>query len=341
MTLRAYIVRRLALLVFVILGIMAITFSISRLVPSDPAALYLGGGRHTLEQKAIVRHHLGLDKPVIVQFGIYVKDFVTGDWGESLRTRRPVLGDILHFLPASLELIICAMLLAAVVGVSTGALTAYKKGLLIDHAGRVMAIAGVSLPSFFLALLLQIIFFRVLHLLPVSGQLSITVSVEHPVHQVTGMVTLDALITGNWAAFADGVRHIILPVLALAAYSSGMTMRMTRSAMLESLEADYIRMANAMGVPDRTIVLRYALRNALAPVFTVMGLLFAYALVGTFFIEQIFAWPGLGTYATISILNTDYPAIMGVTVIVALVYVIVNLVVDLIVARLDPRVMLS
>jgi peptide/nickel transport system permease protein len=320
---------------------MFITFMISRVIPSDPAQLYLGGGRHTPEQKAEAREALGLDKPLIVQFGIYMKDFVSGDWGQSLRTKRPVLGDIMGFLPASLELIIAAMILATVFGVSTGAASAYRKGRFIDHAGRVVAIAGVALPSFFLALVLQIIFVGQLDLLPASGQLSIEVAVEHPVTDITGMVVLDALITANWAAFWNGLQHLILPMLALAAYTAGMTMRMTRSAMLEALESDYARMAYAMGVPDRIIVGRYALKNALAPVLTVIGLLFAYALVGTFFIEQIFAWPGLGTYATISILNQDYPAIMGVTVVVALTYVIVNLIVDLIVARLDPRVMLS
>lgn len=338
---RAYIVRRLALLLFVILGIMTITFFISRVIPSDPTTLYLGGGHPTLEEKARAREALGLNKPKVVQFGIYVKDFVSGDWGQSLRTRRPVLNDILGFLPASLELILSAMILAVVLGVSVGAFAAYRKDRFVDHAGRVAAIAGVSLPSFFLALLLQIAFFRVLHLLPVSGQLSIIVAQEHPVKEITGMVVVDALITANWAAFWNGLLHFILPTLALAAYTAGMTMRMTRSAMLDALESDYARMASAMGVPDRVIVGRYALKNAMPPVLTVIGLLFAYALVGTFFIEQIFAWHGLGTYATTSILNLDYPAIMGVTIIVALAYVTVNLIVDLIIVRLDPRVMLS
>jgi peptide/nickel transport system permease protein len=340
-TLSAYIVRRLALLVFVILGIMAITFFISRVIPSDPTALYLGGGRHTPEQKAEAREKLGLDDPLIVQFGVYIKDFASGDWGQSLRTRRPVLNDIMGFLPASLELILASMLLAVVSGVTIGAFAAYRKGRFADHTGRVAAIAGVSLPSFFLALVLQIIFFRALDLLPVSGQLSITVGLEYPVTNITGMVVVDSLLTGNWPAFWDSLQHLILPTLALAAYTAGMTMRMTRSAMLDALESDYARMAYAMGVPDRVIVGRYALKNAMAPVLTIIGLLFAYALVGTFFVEQIFAWPGLGTYATISILNLDYPAIMGVTVVVALVYVTVNLIVDLIIARLDPRVMLS
>ncbi|MBN2203650.1 MAG: ABC transporter permease [Thermoleophilia bacterium] len=341
MTFRAYIIRRLALLVFVILGVMAVTFVVSRVIPTDPTALYLGGGRHTPEQKAAAREALGLDKPLVVQFGLYVKDFVRGDWGNSLRTHRPVLGDIMGFLPASLELILSAMALAVVTGISMGAFAAYRKGRLADHTGRVAAIAGVSLPSFFLALVLQIVFFRVLGLLPVAGQLSISVAREYPVTDITGMVVVDSLITGNWVAFWDALRHLILPTLALAAYCAGTTMRMTRSAMLDALESDYARMAYAMGVPDRVIVGRYALKNAMAPVLTVIGLLFAYALVGTFFIEQIFAWPGLGTYATISILNLDYPAIMGVTIIVALAYVTVNLIVDLIIAKLDPRVMLS
>ncbi len=340
MTVGRYLLRRVGLLVLVLFGVTLITFSLVRIVPSDPARTY-AGPRATEETLVKVRKTLGLDRPVYVQYGLYLRDLVRGDWGVSIRTHRPVLGDILHFLPFSLELILLALVLAVVVGVSLGALTAHLKGGLIDHSSRLVAIAGVSLPSFVLAVFLQIIFFRVLGWLPVSGEMDITVAHAHPVTQITGMTLLDALITGNFTAFLNALKHLILPIIALAAFPIGVITRMTRSVMLESMGQDYIRMAKAMGVPTRIVVMRYALKNAVAPLLTVVGLQFAYLMIGTFFIERVFALPGLGTYATTSMLSLDYPAIMGVTVLLSLIYVVVNLVIDLAIARIDPRVVLS
>lgn len=342
MSIRAYLVRRLGLLLVVLVGISMVTFALVRIVPSNPAALYLGLGSHAQAAAlAQARRVLGLDKPLYVQYVTYVSGLVRGNWGASLRTHRPVLGDILQFLPYSLELILTALLLSIVLGIALGALTAHLKGRWIDHLMRIFAIGGVSWPTFFLAIVLQILFFRILHLLPVSGQMDIVVASLHPVRHITGMTVVDALITGNFPAFFNAAEHLVLPAVALAAYSTGVITRMTRAAMLESMEQDYIRMAKAMGVPTRTIVLRYALKNAISPVLTVIGLEFAYLLVGTFYVEQIFALPGLGSYATLSMLSLDYPAIMGITILLALIYTGVNLVVDLLIARLDPRVVLS
>ena len=340
MSVRAYLVRRVGLLVLVVVGISIITFVLVRVVPSDPAAMY-AGPRARASEIAHARQILGLDRPLYVQYGIYMRDLVRGDWGTAIRTRRPVLSDILHFLPYSLQLIGFSLLISVTLGISLGALTAHMKGKWIDHVIRVFAIGGVSMPSFWLAVILQIVFFRMLGLLPVSGEIDIAVAMAHPVTHITGMTVLDALITGNFAAFFNAFEHLILPALTLAAFSTGVITRMTRAAMLESMGADYIRMAKAMGVPTRFIVLRYALKNAMAPVLTVIGLEFAYLLVGTFFVERIFALPGLGTYATTSMLSLDYPAIMGVTIVLALIYVILNLVIDLVIAKLDPRVVLS
>jgi peptide/nickel transport system permease protein len=326
---------------FVLVGIVIVTFLIVRIIPSDPAQLYLGSGHVRADQLAKVRHELGLDRSLPWQFYDYVKSLAAGDWGESLRTHNDVMGDVMHFLPSSLELIFAGMTIAIVVGVLLGASSAYMSNGAVDHSSRILAIAGVSLPAFFLALILQIIFFRVLHWFPVGLQMDPIVAQQHPVTTITGMLVVDSLITANWPALVNSLQHLVLPALALAAFPTGMITRMTRSAMLESLEADYIKMARAMGVRQRIIVLRYALKNSMAPVLTVIGLTFAYMLVGTFFIETIFAWPGLGTYATMSILSMDYPAIIGVTIVVAFVYVLVNLCVDLIIAKLDPRVVLS
>lgn len=339
MTIWAYIIRRLALLVVVLLGIATLTFVMVRVVPSNPAMVYVGPTARPAQIEE-ARRLLGLDKPLYVQYGIYMKGLVTADWGESLRTKRPVLEDIMGFLPATLELIVVALLLASVVGIILGVSTAHMKGRWLDHAMRFFSIGGVSLPSFWLALMLQIVFFRLLGLLPVAGETDIMVAQAHPISEITGMSVVDALITFNWPGFWDALQHLILPVLALAAYPTGVIMRMTRSSMLEAMSLDYIRMAKAMGVPTRSLLYKAALKNALGPVFTAIGLTFAYSLTGTFFVEVIFAWPGLGQYATNSILSFDYPAIVGTTVVVAFVYVIVNLIVDLAQAAIDPRIVL-
>lgn len=340
MTIRAYVLRRLLLLVFVLVGVSVVTFLLVRVVPSDPAATFVGPHARP-EAIAHARRELGLDKPLYQQYGIYVSKLVRGDWGISLQTHRPVLGDILHFLPPTLELIFASLALSVLVGVSLGALSAHMKGRLVDHVTRIGAIAGVSVPSFWLALVLQIVFFRVLHLLPVAGQMDITVAQLHPVNNITGMTVIDSLLTGNWTAFSNALQHLILPVVTLAAFTMGVVTRMTRSAMLETMGQDYIRMSRAMGLSTREIVFKHALKNALAPVMTIVGLEFAYLLVGTFFVELIFAWPGLGLYAERSMLSLDYPVIMGVTVLLAAIYVGVNLIVDMLIAWLDPRIVLS
>jgi peptide/nickel transport system permease protein len=327
----------LAFVVFVLLGVSVIIFVVARVVPGDPAALYAGP---TARQPAIdaARKTLHLDRPLYEQYVSYMGGLVQGDWGTSLRTKRPVLGDILKYAPVSLELVLAATLFAALVGVALGTLTAQKRGRWIDFVVRIFAVTGVALPSFWIALMMQLVFSRFLHLLPAAGESSIDVMVTNPIAHVTGMPLFDALVTGNFVAFLDGLKYFILPFLALAAYPTGVVMRMTRSALLESLGQDYIRMERAMGVSNRVILYRYALKNSLAPVLTVLGLTLAYSLIGMFFIEEVFYYPGLGSYGMTAILSLDYPAIMGVTLFVAVVYVLVNLAVDLGIAALDPRV---
>jgi ABC-type dipeptide/oligopeptide/nickel transport system permease component len=339
-TVRVYLLRRVALALLVILGVSVITFVVARVIPNDPAALYAGP---TAREPAILaaRKILHLDRPLYQQYLAYMDGLVHGDWGISLRTKRPVLGDLLTSAPVSLELVFAAMAFATIAGAILGVLTAHWHGRWIDFVMRLFAVAGVSMPSFWVALLMQILFFRILHWLPPAGQLSLSVSITNPITRVTGMPLFDSLITGNFTAFTDGLQHFILPFLALAAYPTGVAMRMTRSTMLESLEQDYVRMERAMGVSSRVILFRYALKNSLGPLLTVLGLMFAYSLIGMFFIELVFAYQGLGSYAMNSILALDYPAILGVTLFVAVIYVIVNLVVDLTIALVDPRVILS
>lgn len=336
---RDYIVRRLLLIVVMIIGISVITFTLARVVPSDPAALYLGG-HPTKEQIEKVRVELGLDKPLYIQYFYYMRDLLHGDLGTSLYTHRPVLVDISRRLPASLELIITAILIALIIGVPLGVISARKRDILTDHASRLISVAGVSIPAFFLGILFQLLFFRYLGLLPLNGRVDTYVTVFHPVQQITGFYLIDTLITGNWPALKSSFLHIILPALTLAAYPTGLFTRMTRSTMLEILGEDYIKTAKASGLPERTINYVYALKNAVGPTLTVAGLSFAYMLTSTFFVEVIFSWPGLGTYAAQSILANDYPAIMGVTLVVAIFYVFINLLTDLLQAVLDPRIVL-
>ena len=335
-----YIVRRSLWLVFVLLGLCAITFTLSRIVPTDPAASYLGP-RPSPEQLEKVRTQLGLDKPRHVQFAYYMRDLFRGDLGESLRTHRPVLQGILDHLPASLELMISGIILALVVGIPLGVISAKKENTAVDHLTRLYSVANVSVPAFWLAMIFQILFFRWLGILPIGGRIDTVVNLVSPIQRITGFYVFDALVTGNWSAFRSAAAHLILPSFTLAAYSTGLIARMTRSTMLEVLREDYITTARAIGVSETEIHFYHALKNALGPTLTTAGLCFAYMLTGTFFVELIFFWPGLGTYTTSAIYLNDYPVIMAVTILMAVFYVVVNLVVDLLLAVADPRIRLG
>jgi len=330
----------MAWLVLVLLGLCAITFTLSRVVPGDPAAAYLGP-RARPEQVEKVRVQLGLDRPLPVQFVFYMRDLLHGDLGESLRTHRPVMVGILGHLPASLELMLSAIIIALLVGIPLGVLSAKKENTLTDHLSRFFSVANVSLPSFWLAMIFQILFFRWLGLFPIGGRIDTVVSLVNPIERVTGFYVLDALMTWNWPALKSAVAHLVLPSVTLAAYPTGLISRMTRSTMIEVLREDYIMTARAGGVSEGEIHFVYALKNAIGPTLTTAGLCFAYMLTGTFFIELIFFWPGLGTFTTNAIYLNDYPVIMGVTLLMAMLYVTVNLLVDLLLAVADPRILLG
>lgn len=335
-----FLARRLGGSALVLLGLSVVTFLLARVIPSNPAALYIGP-RARPEDIARITQLLGLDQPLPIQYLTYLRGVLSGDWGTSIGTKRPVLEEILGRLPASLELIVVAMLIAIPLGVGLGVLSARWRGRGSDLLFRVISIVGVSMPAFWLALLLQIVFFRQLDLLPLTGRVDADLRFTAPITSVTGFFLIDALISGNIAGFVDAARHLVLPAVTLAAYPAGLIARMTRSSMLEVLDQDYIRTARAFGLRGRLIANQLALRNAMPPVLTVIGLTLAYALTGTFFVEIVFNWPGLGTFAVRSLLNVDYPAIMGITLIGAAGYVLINLVVDLGQAWLDPRVRLT
>jgi peptide/nickel transport system permease protein len=336
----SYIIRRLLLAIIVIIGVSIFTFLLTRVVPSEPAARWVGP-HATTEQIAAARIELGLDKPVYVQYWKYITSFFKGDWGLSIRTHQPVLHDLFLYFPASLELIIFGMFIAFLIGVPLGIISAARDGTAIDHFSRIFSIAGVALPSFWLGLILQLVFFKELKILPLSGRLDMMTDLLYPVKHITGMYLFDALVTGNFSAWVSALSHIVLPGLTLAAYPLGLAVRMTRATMLEILKEDYIRTSRAYGLSETKILTVYALRNAIGPVLTVSALTFAYSLVSTFLIESVFDWPGLGYYASKAIMTVDYPAIMGVTLLVSFIYVLLNLLVDIAQAFLDPRIRIS
>ncbi|HEX7432844.1 MAG TPA: ABC transporter permease [Anaerolineales bacterium] len=335
-----FILRRLFTSIIVLIGVSIMTFLIARVVPSNAAELYIGPKARP-EDIARVTKQLGLDKPLPVQYAVYMNELLHGDLGLSLGTKRPVLTEIRDRLPATLELLLSGMFLAVLIGVPLGVLSARWQGKPLDTGVRIISIMGVSMPAFFLGLLLQIFFFRDLHLLPLAARVNGNLRFTSPIVEMTGFFLIDSLLTRNWVAFKDVFLHLFLPSVTLAAYSIGLIARMTRASMLEMLEQDYIRTARAYGVRDAVITYLYALKNALSPTLTIIGITFAYALTGTFFVEVIFNWPGLGQFTVRSLLGLDYPAIMGITLFGAVGYVLINLIVDLLQAWIDPRISLK
>lgn len=335
-----YTIRRLLLSIAVLLGMTLVTFTLTRVVPSNPASLYLGT-RARPDQIERVTEELGLNDPLPQQYARYLGGILRGDFGESLATKRPVRQEILSRLPATGELLIAAIIIAISVGIPLGVFSAQLHGKPADVAVRSFSIIGVSVPQFWLGLLLQLAFGLGLGLLPLAGRVDSTLRFTSPIEEITGFFVIDTLLTGNWVAFKDVLWHLILPAVTLAAYPIGLIARMTRATMLEVLEQNYIRTAEAYGISQSMIVYVYALKNAIIPTLTVIGLTFAYSLTGTFYIEIIFNWPGLGLFTARSFLNLDFPAIMGITLFGATGYIVINLIIDLIQAYIDPRVSLQ
>jgi peptide/nickel transport system permease protein len=335
---KRYILRRLMLSLIVLFGVILIIFTITRIVPSDPAAKW-AGGRATPDQVAAARIELGLDKPIPVQFGNYIIDLLHGDMGYSLRTRNPVATDLKTFIPATVELVLLGTIIAMFIGIPLGLYSAKYKNRALDHVSRFFSIGCVSLPAFWTALGLQLIFYSYLGLLPLGGRVSVEVSLTQTLPNITGMLVFDSLFTGNWIVFKDALKHIILPTIPITLYPIGLVARMTRSALLEILNEDYITAERSYGLSEKLILWIYALKNSLGPTATVVTLSVGYTLMNTFLVESIFNWPGIGKYVAASVLSMDFPAIMGVTIFSAVCYMLLNLIADLVIA-LDPRVRL-
>lgn len=333
---RKFILRRLLLGIIVMLGVALITFFLTRVIPSDPAAKWVGP-RATPEQIAKARIELGLDQPLYVQFFKYMGDLFQGNLGSSLRTRRPIMLELKESLPATVELVFISTIAAVFIGIPLGVISARYKDHWIDHLSRLFSVGVVSLPTFWVGLILQLLFFRTLHLFPLGGQLSTQIKLTMDVPNITGFLLVDSLVTGNFQIFTDALWHIILPGITIGLYPVGLVARMTRSAMLEILNEDYITSARSYGLSERIVLWSYALKNSIGATSTVVALSIGYTLVNTFLTESIFSWPGIGSYIATAVIGLDYPAIMGVTIFSAFSYVILNLVADIIIA-FDPRV---
>lgn len=337
MSMQQFILRRLLMMIPLLIGISLIAFIISHSVPGDPVAAHLS--QKAMEDPQIVatfRQQWGLDKPLWEQYFIYVKNLLQGNMGVSIRTHRPVLDDLRQFLPASAELAIGATLFSLVFGIPFGVISAIKRDKPVDHSVRILSLIGVSSPVFWLALMGLYIFYFRLGWLPGPGRLDPGMELDIEA-SITGMYTVDTLLRGDLDTFWIAIKHLILPTLVLGSATLGIVTRITRSSVLESMAQDYVRTARSKGLDERTVILRHVLRNALIPTVTVVGLSFGGIMAGTVLVETIFTWPGIGRYAYQSCITLDFAAIMGVSIVIAVIFSVVNLLVDISYAFLDPR----
>jgi peptide/nickel transport system permease protein len=303
----------------------------------DPAATALGSNARE-EQIEIYRQQMGLDQPAVVQYITYIGRLLRGDLGLSIRTRRPVIDDLADYLPATIELALAAMIITIFVGIPLGIIAALNRNTWTDAAARILALIGGAMPIFYVGLVLLGIFYRQLRWLPGPGRLDSTLQ---PPPAFTGLFTIDAVIAGNWPLLGNALAHLILPAVTLGLYSTAALLRMTRSSMLEILGQDYVRTARAKGLAEGWVIGRHVLKNALPPILTIIGILFGSLLSGAVLTETIFSWPGIGRYATTSVTTLDYPAVMGVTLVAAIIYPLLNTLVDIGYALLDPRVQVN
>ncbi len=329
-----YLGRRLFASIGVLIGVSILIFVIARVIPGDPARIALGP-MASQESVANLRAELYLDRPLPLQYLEFVRRLSQGDLGMSLYTRRPVTTDLAEFFPATLELVIAGGLLMVLLGLPLGVLAARYRNLWPDNVARVVAILGVVTPNFVWAIFLVLLFAYWVAVLPVAGQQGDTFLLPP---RTTGFLILDSMLAGQWATFWDALRHLILPAAALAFSGIGQTARLTRANMLDSYGKPYIEMARAFGLSEMQIATKYALRPAMIPTLTILGLDFAAMLGGAFLIEAVFNWPGMAKYAVQAILRKDLNAIVGTTLVVAVFFLIVNIIVDLIVGYVNPRI---
>jgi peptide/nickel transport system permease protein len=331
-----YVVRRLLLLVPILLGLSILVFAWIHALPGSPAESLLGE-RATPAAIAQIRSQLGLDRPIYVQYWRYVETLGAGDLGTSIATRRAVTTEIRQRFPATVELTVAAGFIAVLIGIPLGFFTAKRNGTIWDRGGLVVSLIGVSIPIFFLALILKYIFAVRLGWLPSVGRQDVLITAKHP----TSFYVLDGIVTGNWNAAWDAIKHLILPAVALASIPLAIIARITRASVLDVQNEDYVRTARAKGLPQRIVDRRHVMRNAMLPVSTIIGLQVGLLLSGAILTETVFAFPGLGTWIQAAIENRDYPVLQGGILFVGIIVVLVNLVVDLSYGLLNPRIRLA
>ncbi len=331
-----FIVRRLILLVPILLGLSILVFLWIRALPAGPAESLLGE-RATPETIRQIEDQYGLDEPIHIQYWEYLKTVATGDLGTTIRSRRPVTSELRERFPATIELTIAALLFAVTFGIPLGFVAAKRYGTWVDHSSLVLSLLGISIPVFFLAILLKYVFAVELGWLPTVGRIDVLIDIEHP----TGFYTLDALLAGDLAAFWDVIKHLILPAIALGSIPLAIIARITRAAVLDVQNEDYVRTARAKGLSPRVVDTRHIFRNALLPIMTIIGLQAGLLLSGAVLTETVFAFPGMGSWLVEAIRQRDYPVLQGGILFVSLVFVLVNLAVDISYALINPRIRVS
>lgn len=329
------ILLRLVQAIPVVIGVVVISFVLTRALPGDPA-VYFAGAAADEESIAQIRTSMGLDKPLPIQFLQYVADLLQGDFGQSVYSGQPVAEDLANRLPASLELTLTALILSCAIAIPIGVLAAKNPGSFVDQLCRILVTAGVSLPTFFTGILLIYVFYYLLGLAPSPlGRLDF-LYIEPD--NVTGFYLIDALIAGDWETWFASLKQLILPAITLALFTLAPIARMTRAAMLSALSSDFIRTARAAGLGDHKVTYGYAFRNALLPIITTLGMVFSFSLGANVLVEKVFAWPGIGSYAVEALVVSDYAAVQGFVLAMALLFVTLNLVIDLTYSVIDPRI---
>ena len=331
MRLLALLVRRLVWFVPTLLGLLLVTFVISHVIPADPVAL-VAGESATPAQVAALKKQLGYDRPLAVQFGDYVARLLRGDMGVSLYTTRPIAQDLAQRLPATIELTLVAMVISVVIGIPLGVVSALWRNSWLDHTVRVVTVSGLAIASFWLGIMLQLLFAMRLGWTPLNGRLA-----GFPPRGVTGLFLVDAAVTWDWPAFASALRYLALPAVTLAFPALATLVRFTRAGVLDVMQSNFVLYERAMGLPRSVIVWKYILRNALTSTVTQIGLLFGILLAGAVVTETVFDWPGIGTYAVNSIVRSDYNGVMGFTVWAGTIFIVVNLLVYVAHTFIDPR----
>lgn len=332
----SFVLRRILTLIPTVFGISVLVFLMIHLVPGDPAEMMLGE-RASEQALQELRRELGLDQPLHVQYGLFVSRLVRGDLGRALRTNEKITTEIAERFPATVELSLAAMVFAVSLGMLAGVISATRQYSIFDYSSMLFSLVGVSMPIFWLGLILMIIFSLNLGWLPLSGRLSYNVHIQ----AITGLHLIDSLLTANWQGFRDALWHIVMPAFTLSTIPMAIIARITRSSMLEVLRQDYIRTAKAKGLPPRLVHYKHALKNALIPIVTVIGLQFGILLGGAILTETIFAWPGIGLWLLNAVYARDFNAVQGGTMLIATTFVTINMIVDILYAWINPRIKVS